>query len=119
MSQFYADQCLGFPLKEPRNAAWARNPHKAPIPTRHQIWDHELARIRVISTIEHTGTGRGVEWHLSISMEGGKYPPIWAIEKVKADFELVGFEQDDHGSKVAHLWLPVVADKRGDCDCKD
>ena len=92
---------------------------KAPIPTRHVIWDHEIADIRVISTIEHTSPSRGVELHLSISARGGKYPAPWQIEKVRKDFEAQNWELDDHGSSVAHLWHPIEKDKQGDCDCKD
>lgn len=106
------------PLRQPIfGRSWVRNPCSAPIPTRHEIWDHVLG-IRVISTIEFTSQARGVELHLSISEMGGRYPKPWAIEKVRADFCAEIFEQDDHGSKVAHLWLPIDRDKRGECDCK-
>lgn len=113
------DQCHGHELKRPTNEHWYRNPAKAPIPTRHEIWDHLLCGIRVISTIEFTSESRGVEWHLSVSERGGKYPGKFAIEKALKDFGATDFESDDHGSTVAHFWLPVEKDKRGDCDCKD
>lgn len=114
------DPCAGYQLREPADrTSWSKNPFPAPIPTRHQIWDHHLAGIRVISTIEFTEPARGVEYHLSISERGGRYPAPWVIEKVRKDFCAEAFEQDDHQSKVAHLWLPVEKDKRGDCDCED
>ncbi len=112
-----ADQCLGYDLYRPvLCGTWILNPVKAPIPTRHEVWDHKLVKLRVISTIEKTSDDRGIEWHLSISI-GGKYPGAWGIAKVRNEFKAHEFELDDHGSRVAHLWLPVERDKRGDCDC--
>lgn len=96
---------------------WVLLDAKAPIPTRHEVWHQWFLYIRVISTIEYTGPDRGIEWHLSVS-QMGDYPAKWIIEKVQNEFGCLDFELDDHGSAVAHLWLPVEKDKRGDCDCK-
>jgi len=115
------DQCLGVEILRPSIVAgvWIQNLHKAPIPTRHEIWDHSFAGIRVISTVEVVD-GRGIELHLSVSGGfGQKFPSEWEILKVRKDFGAENFEQDDHGSKVAHLWLPIEKDKRGECPCKE
>ena len=112
------DQCLGVTLKKPNLiSAWVKNGYKAPIPTRHEIWDHPLG-IRVISTVENINN-RGIEWHLSISKFPGVYPDQWMEDQVRQDFGVSDFEKDDHKSKVMHLWQPVEKDKRGDCPCKE
>jgi len=116
-----ADQCQGIDLRETKHITWEKSIFKAPIPTRHQVWDH-YSGIRVISTVEAI-KGRGIEHHISISAGfGDRYPWDWEIEKVRKDFDAMEFEHDDHSpyarSVVAHLWLPIEKDKRGECPCK-
>lgn len=109
---------LNTPLRRPASIGWTLNPYKAPIPTRHEVWDHNVLGIRVISTVEYTSSDRGIELHLSVSRIGARYPDEWSLDKVRRDFNAKDFELDSHGSTIAHLWLPIERDKRGECDCK-
>lgn len=91
----------------------------APLPDA-EMWTR--SGVRVLSALEQAelpdGAGIGPQWHISIS----RYPARADkrdVSRVLRDFGMIGAEQDNHEPGAAkHFWLPVDAEHRVDCECK-
>lgn len=80
-------------------------------------WQHPSG-MRAISSVDPV-EGRGLEKHVSFSFNGGA-PPRLMLVQAKTDWGITDeWEEDSHGGKAIHFWLPLDKDKRGECPCKE
>lgn len=80
-------------------------------------------RIGVLSALEDAElpdrSGRGPQWHVSVSQFGSGRATDDECAEVLSDFGLLGAEEDNHHPGVArHFWMPVDPVHRVDCECK-
>lgn len=58
------------------------------------------------------------QWHVSVSRRG-KRPRPKDVARVRRSFGMLDAEEDNHHPGAArHLWMPVDASRRVDCECK-
>ncbi len=107
--------------RDPSEPGWVdRGPAPPQIAGRGRIW--QRGDVRVISALEVAeypdGSGRGPQWHVSIS-RGGQRPRPRDVKRALRAFGLVGAEEDNHHpGNARHFWRPLDATKRVDCECK-
>lgn len=67
------------------------------------------------------GTGSGLQWHISISLQDPpRRPPTNLCMEILATFGMPHVEEDNHHPGVArHYFCPLDPSERVDCECKE
>lgn len=112
--------------KEPFGSGWKKLPFRMPrdMGYPYQYWGHSngLLCISAVEVANEPGEPElGPEYHLSISMNGGRCSSAEAAFALHA-FGLNDAKEDNHvpSGKVRNYWRPVADNLSGyECPCKD
>lgn len=108
--------------KRPKGGGWSEAPIRDPRMLPYldgASWLHEASGVRVLSTTELID-GRGLEWHVSVSLYTGAKPTRagrYAMRLVRKAFGMEAADEDNHvpNGIVRNLWLPIA--DIGACEC--
>lgn len=108
-----------------RAAWWTCPPQLAELGYPVEAWEHPHTGLFALSAVEVVaeahGPDLGPEYHLSLSLNGGRCPSCDALFVLNA-FGLVDAKEDNHvpGGFVRNFWRPVADNLSGyECKCVD